>query len=129
MFASTWVDHDGVERRVPSPRRLKFKFPGHAALRAFVMKRDGYQCQWCGAKAVDVPEDYDGRDALKSDRIYPAKGRMRPFAWPVYLVVDHVLSIRNGGTNHPANMQCLCDSCNAAKSGLIDSKFRRPEAA
>ena len=38
------------------------------------------------------------------------------------LVADHIVSRRNGGRHHPSNMQCLCDSCNARKSGLVDSK-------
>ena len=38
------------------------------------------------------------------------------------LVADHIVSRRNGGSHHPSNMQCLCDSCNARKAGLIDAK-------
>ncbi|MDP2317511.1 MAG: HNH endonuclease signature motif containing protein [Pseudomonadota bacterium] len=38
------------------------------------------------------------------------------------LVADHVVSRRNGGAHHPANMQCLCWSCNSRKVGLVDTK-------
>ena len=38
------------------------------------------------------------------------------------LVADHIISRRNGGRHHPSNMQCLCDSCNARKAGLVDAK-------
>lgn len=41
------------------------------------------------------------------------------------LVADHIVSRRNGGRHHPDNMQCLCDSCNARKSGLSDAKGDR----
>lgn len=41
------------------------------------------------------------------------------------LVADHIVSRRNGGAHHPNNMQCLCDSCNARKAGLIDAKVGR----
>lgn len=46
-----WTDHLGVTR--PAPQilgRLKHgKCPGHAALRAFVIHRDGGKCRVCGA--------------------------------------------------------------------------------
>ena len=38
------------------------------------------------------------------------------------LVIDHVVSRLNGGTHHPDNLQTLCDSCNSAKVGLVDSR-------
>jgi 5-methylcytosine-specific restriction endonuclease McrA len=38
------------------------------------------------------------------------------------LVADHVISRRNGGSHHPDNMQCLCNSCNSRKANLIDAK-------
>lgn len=40
------------------------------------------------------------------------------------LVADHILSRRNGGRHHPDNMQCLCESCNARKVGLVDAKWK-----
>lgn len=30
-------------------------------------------------------------------------------------VVDHVQSIRDGGSDHPTNLQALCTACNARK--------------
>ncbi|WP_196015297.1 HNH endonuclease [Klebsiella variicola] len=68
--------------------------PCHRALRDFVLWRDGYKCRHCGSE----------------DRIK--------------LVADHIMSRRNGGSHHPDNMQCLCDSCNARKSSLVDAKFQ-----
>lgn len=88
-----WIDHNGKEWIVPQILgRLKTRIPAHAALKEFVLHRDGYKCRECGCD-----------------------NRMK-------LVADHILSRRNGGAHHPDNMQCLCESCNARKVGLIDSK-------
>jgi 5-methylcytosine-specific restriction endonuclease McrA len=40
------------------------------------------------------------------------------------MVADHIISRRNGGAHHPANLQALCESCNAAKVGLVDARAR-----
>lgn len=70
--------------------RIKYRSLGAHALRAFVLSRDGYLCQWCG-------------------------GTHR-------LVCDHIISRRNGGSHHPGNLQALCESCNARKVSLIDTR-------
>jgi hypothetical protein len=87
-----WIDHDGTSRAVPKIKgRLKCgKCPGHAALRAFVIRRDGGKCVRCGSSSR--------------------------------LVADHILSRRNGGTHHPDNLQCLCESCNARKASVEDAR-------
>lgn len=92
-----WTDHCGRRWKVPQIiGRLKpGKCPGHAALREFVIVRDGVRCRDCGT-----------RDRLR-------------------LLADHIVSRRNGGSHHPNNLQCLCDSCNARKSSLVDSKGPR----
>lgn len=86
-----WTDHHGRHWKVPQIRgRLKpGKIPSHAALRAFIVARDG-SCRWCGAT--------------------------------VYLVADHIVSRRNGGTHHHNNLQALCSTCNSRKAGLVDAK-------
>lgn len=38
------------------------------------------------------------------------------------LVIDHIVSIKNSGTNHPDNLRCLCETCNARKTGLFDAR-------
>jgi 5-methylcytosine-specific restriction endonuclease McrA len=40
------------------------------------------------------------------------------------LIADHVASRSNGGSHHPDNLQCLCQSCNSRKSVLFDRKFQ-----
>lgn len=110
-----WTDHHGVSRKTSSMKKLHFgRLPSHAALRAFVYQRDGYACQWCGV-SVPAPDQYDGRDNLKT-------GLLDKDGWDIWFVVDHVVSRRNGGSNHPENLQMLCYPCNSAKSGLVDSK-------
>ncbi|MCU7372831.1 HNH endonuclease [Paucibacter sp. O1-1] len=37
------------------------------------------------------------------------------------LVIDHEVSLKNGGTNHPANLRVLCGTCNCRKAGLFDA--------
>lgn len=88
----TWTDHCGRAWKVPEIiGRLKpGKCAGHAALREFVIARDGGKCKRCAS--VDN------------------------------LIADHIVSRRNGGTHHPDNLQCLCQSCNARKARLEDRK-------
>lgn len=110
MSPEFWTDQLGVSRRVPTCRwRLKFYMAGHAALRAFVFARDGFVCLDCGDPAVNVPAQYTGRETVAT-----ARGSC--------LVMDHVVSRRNGGSHGPENLRTLCDSCNARKAGLVDAK-------
>lgn len=96
-----WCDESGRKWPVPSTKqRMNFvKFAGHAALRAFIHRRDKFACQACGKRGRSS-QRYDGRTArLCNDS--------------TLLVVDHRLALRHGGTNHPENLQILCDPCNA----------------
>lgn len=93
LLEEYWIDSNGKKWKTPQIKgRLKSRIPSHFALREFVIERDGYKCQHCGSM-----------DRKK-------------------LVADHILSRRNGGSHHPSNLQRLCDSCNARKAGLVDSK-------
>lgn len=40
------------------------------------------------------------------------------------LIADHILSRRNGGTHHPDNLRCLCQSCNSRKASVVDARFK-----
>ena len=88
----TWHDDAGVIWRAPtcSGRLKPAVHHAHAALIDFVIRRDGSRCIACGWM-----------------------GRTR-------LVADHIISRRDGGAHHPDNLQSACDSCNAAKVGMVD---------
>lgn len=55
--------------------------------RAEVLRRDGYACRYCGAKAPDVQ-----------------------------LQIDHVIPTSLGGSDDPSNLVAACKDCNAGKS-------------
>lgn len=112
-----WVDHHGTIRPHAGNRQaLNYLKPDHAALRAYVMWRDQYACQSCGSRAEHVPDGYDGAKALRTE-----SGQ--------YLVVDHVLSRRAGGSNRPTNLQCLCLPCNSAKTARDFQDYKASEQA
>lgn len=104
MLDPTWTDEDGVVRRVP--RRLDYRIPAHAAIRAFVARRDLFMCGDCATRAF-VPCGYDGRDAPLVRGVGP-------------LHVDHMVARSRGGTNHPSNLQMLCEPCNCRKGATLD---------
>lgn len=110
---------------IVSRRALKFKVKSHADLRVEVYKRDKFTCLNCGAMPAFIPLNYDGRYTLNTTRRTKTKrlGSGRTSGGnEIPLVLDHLVSRRNGGINSAKNLQTLCYSCNAAKSGLIDSK-------
>lgn len=107
-YSKTWTDYqDRVWPVVQSARRLKFKYPAHAALRAHVFHRDGYRCIRCSAEAIAVPANYDGSETLATGVV--SNGRR------VVLVADHILTLAAGGRSVIENMQTLCDICNRRK--------------
>lgn len=111
--SKVWTDHDGRQRKTPT-RNYPLKFSKcqlHADLRAFVFRRDGFRCVACGTKPQVVPEAYTGVRTVGCD---PG----------LCLVMDHIISIRRGGTHHPLNLQTMCDSCNARKSVLVEGHGR-----
>lgn len=60
-----------------------------------VFRRDGFQCQYCGAKPPEVE-----------------------------LRIDHVTPVALGGTDKPNNIVTACHDCNAGKSSITpDSPF------
>lgn len=58
-------------------KRLKFE----------ILRRDGFACRYCGAKAPDV-----------------------------VLTVDHVIPVALGGTDDPSNLVAACADCNGGKT-------------
>lgn len=109
-----WTNSLGQTRPVVSSRyQLNFRCPSHSELRKFVFHRDNFSCLLCGAKAVNIPIKYDGRKCLETDTFVKSKKSNR--SWPDILVVDHIVTRRAGGTNHPNNLQTLCETCNKRK--------------
>lgn len=106
----TWIDFEGlVWPVIQSPRRLKFKYPAHAALRRHVFHRDAFMCNRCGAIAINIPENYDGRNALSTNTFVSSGYRDT-------LILDHVLTLKAGGRSVIENLQSLCETCNKKKS-------------
>ena len=58
-----------------------------SGLRAFVLHRDKYTCQYCGAKSLRVD-----------------------------LHVDHIIPVSHGGKNNFGNLVTACSPCNIGKS-------------
>ena len=52
-----------------------------------ILVRDGHRCRYCGATAAEVG-----------------------------LVVDHIIPVKQGGTNDAENLLCACRDCNAGKA-------------
>lgn len=92
-----WLDHMRRKRWVvmadfaaaldEAKRRLA---PGRARRRFMVMRRDGFACQLCGAKATNGAK----------------------------LEIDHKVPRAKGGGDDPDNLWTLCWTCNRGKSSL-----------
>jgi len=107
-YRKTWRDGKGARRRVPQGKKLHVRRSLHRALRRFVSTRDESKCRMCG-KPGDPSGIHDGG--------LPYGG----------FHIDHVMSIGNGGSHHPDNLQLLCESCNCRKGATVDktAKARR----
>lgn len=88
---------------------IKWRVPKWAAIRAQVFTRDGFTCRVCGWRTPEIPENYDGRYAPRG-LIKDGDGKVR------ILEVDHIYPRFLGGTSDIANLQTLCNRCNASKS-------------
>lgn len=64
-----------------------------AEVRIRVMKRDRFQCTYCGASGNDKE-----------------------------LEVDHIIAVANGGSNHMSNLTTACVACNRSKSDKANHK-------
>jgi 5-methylcytosine-specific restriction endonuclease McrA len=107
-----WIDDRGLAHRVLRTKNPRGRWPSVVALQRFVFIRDEFTCQLCAARPRRLPKLYDGK---KSVFVVSPRGQ-------TYLVVDHVVSMRNGGRSHPDNCQALCARCNCAKAGRVDAK-------
>jgi len=73
--------------------------------RAFVLDRNGFTCQMCGAAAGE-PNPYD---ANRKTRLH----------------IGHIIDKSMGGTDAPGNLQAICSVCNEGASNLT---LNRPQA-
>lgn len=73
--------------------------------RAFVLDRNGFTCQMCGAAAGDIHPYDNGR-----------KTRLH---------IGHIIDKSMGGTDEPNNLRAICSVCNEGASNLT---LNRPEA-
>lgn len=71
-------------KRDPIPDRTRY----------MVLERDGYTCQYCGAKAPRVE-----------------------------LHIDHIVPVSKGGTSDMSNLVTACVKCNLGKSDLDTTRF------
>lgn len=106
---SYWTDAWGDRWPViSSVRRLKFKYPAHAALRRHVFHADGFKCRRCPATAIEIPANYNGHNTLHTNTF--TGGGFRDV-----LVLDHIVTLKAGGLNDVGNFQTLCETCNKRK--------------
>lgn len=73
--------------------------------RAFVLDRNGFTCQMCGAVAGE-PHPYD---PSRKTRLH----------------IGHIVDKSQGGTDDPSNLRALCSVCNEGASNLT---LERPSA-
>jgi 5-methylcytosine-specific restriction endonuclease McrA len=73
--------------------------------RAFVLDRNGFTCQMCGAAAGE-PHPYD----------HGRKTRLH---------IGHIIDKSMGGTDEPSNLRAICSVCNEGASNLT---LNRPQA-
>ena len=113
LLPDYWVDANGVIHRVlRSKKKFHKRLPAVAAIRAHVFTRDNFTCRDCGAKPACEPENFDGSEGIEVEGPHGVHA----------LILDHVLSRRNGGTSHPDNLAARCRSCNSRKASLVDAR-------
>jgi hypothetical protein len=73
-------------------------------VRSFVLDRNGFTCQMCGAVAGE-PHPYD---STKTTRLH----------------IGHIIDKSMGGTDEPSNLRAICSVCN---EGLSNISLPRPD--
>lgn len=93
--ASAVIDQGRASLDSPAPdrttrnREMTKRKQLSGSTRWHVLARDGFTCRYCGARAGQVG---------------------------VELAVDHVISVKDGGDDHPDNLVTACRRCNGGKS-------------
>lgn len=88
-----------TDKRIPAFKRNISK-----ETRAWVLERNGYTCQMCGAAAGDG-------DPFDSNRT-------------VRLTMGHILDKSKGGDDSPNNLRAVCTNCN---EGLANTALPKPD--
>jgi hypothetical protein len=88
----------------PKPRPV-FSDAISKETRAFVLDRNGFTCQMCGAGAGEP---------------HPTNPQMK-----TRLHIGHIIDLSQGGTNDPSNLRAQCSVCN---EGAQNGTLPRPEA-
>lgn len=83
-------------------RRPAFKRGISKETRAFVLERNGYTCQMCGAAAGDP-------DPFNSDRT-------------IRLTMGHIKDKSKGGEDTPGNLRAVCTNCNEGLQNIAPQK-------
>ena len=88
-----------LETKTPAPA---FERSISKETRAYVLDRNGYTCQMCGAVA----------------------GETHPYqsARKTRLHIGHIVDKSQGGSDEPANLQALCSVCNEGASNLTPDR-------
>ena len=102
------ITTDRTASRKLHPSRRK----SDQAIRKEVFERDNFTCQMCGIKPSPIPRNYSGKYTLSVNSPHLKYGS--------YLVVDHVIPWKKGGTIESHNLQVLCDPCNCSKGDKIN---------
>jgi 5-methylcytosine-specific restriction endonuclease McrA len=84
-----------LETAIPSPA---FSRDISKETRAFVLDRNGFTCQMCGAVAGE-PHSYD---PTKKTRLH----------------IGHIIDKSMSGTDDPANLRAICSVCNEGASNI-----------
>ncbi len=88
-----------TDKRLPAFRRNISK-----ETRAWVLERNGYTCQMCGAAAGD-PDPYNKNRTIR-------------------LTMGHIIDKSRGGDDTPQNLRAVCTNCN---EGLSNTSLLKPD--
>lgn len=85
--------------RYRRPKTFDFTKPSHRAIRVRLYSDADFTCQHCGYRPEpsEIPNPYDGRHTVGQ------------------LVIDHIVSLAQGGNRAGDNLQVLCSPCNTKK--------------
>lgn len=99
------LTHNDLSKLKPGEYVLEDPIPGPTferdisqELRAFILDRNGFTCQMCGAVAGEAHPYNQG----KKTRLH----------------IGHIIDKSKGGTDEPSNLRALCSICNEGASNL-----------